>query len=50
MSYFDYDERDYDDYESDTFYALTDGMYGDYEDFVADGGTIDSLMEYLGLD
>lgn len=57
MSYYDYDE-DYDygydssyddnDYERETFYALTDGMYGDYEEFKENGGDIDYIMDSLG--
>lgn len=43
-----YDDYNDNDYERDTFYALTDGMYGDYEDFVAAGGDWDSLMDGLG--
>lgn len=51
-----YEENDYvgrpyydePDYERDTFYALTDGMYGDYEDFCGYGGDFDSLMDGLG--
>ena len=49
----DYDYNDYcsydsDDYERDTFYALTDGMYGDYDEWRENGGDIDSLMDSLG--
>lgn len=36
------------DYERDTFYALTDGNYGDYEDWKENGGDMDSLMDCLG--
>jgi len=47
--YEDYDAYDYRDdnydYDRETFYALTDGMYGDYEDF---NGDIDSLMDAMG--
>lgn len=40
-------ENDYDtDYYEDSFYALTDGMCGDYDD----GVDLDSVMTYLGLD
>ncbi|MBO5132419.1 MAG: hypothetical protein J6C20_05030 [Paludibacteraceae bacterium] len=41
-------ENDYDDtdYYEDSFYALTDGMCGDYDDRV----DLDSVMTYLGLD
>ena len=46
--YDDYDGYSQDDYERDTFYALTDGMYGDYEDFKSRGDDIDSLMDALG--
>lgn len=44
--YDDY-EDDY-DYERDTFYALTDGQYGDYDEWKENGGDIDSLMDALG--
>ncbi|MEE0997261.1 MAG: hypothetical protein U0L74_07825 [Paludibacteraceae bacterium] len=42
-----YDYYDEYDYERETFYALSDGMCGDYEDWEDD---ISSLKEYLGLD
>lgn len=32
----------------DTFYALTDGMYGDYEDWIEDGNDYDSLRDMIG--
>lgn len=48
--YDDYDDYDDDnDYERDTFDALTDGQYGDYDDFRDDGGNIDDLMDRLGF-
>lgn len=34
--------------ERDTFYALTDGQYGDYDEWRERGGDIDSLMDSLG--
>ena len=34
------------DYYEDSFYALTDGMCGDYDD----GMGLDSVMTYMGLD
>lgn len=51
-----YDDEDYygdwNDYyrdlERDTFYALTDGQYGDYDEWREDGGDMDSLMDGLG--
>ena len=50
--YEDYDcYQDYDDnydYERDTFYALTDGMYGDYDEWRENGGDIGDLMDRLG--
>lgn len=33
------------DYERDTFYALTDG---DYDEWRENGGSIDGLMDALG--
>jgi len=44
-------EPDYDryDYSSETFNALTDGQYGDYEDFREDGGNFDDLMDRIGF-
>lgn len=49
----------FDDYECDdsssewdtdreTFDALTDGHYGSYDDFVANGGDLDWLTDALG--
>lgn len=43
-----YEDDCNDDNERDTFYALTDGMYGDYDEWREDGGDIDSLMDSLG--
>lgn len=40
--------EDDNDYERDTFDALTDGMYGDYDEWRERGGDIDSLMDSLG--
>ena len=39
---------DNNDYERDTFYALTDGQNGDYEDWQENGGDLDSLRDDLG--
>ena len=47
-SYDSYYYEDDNDYERDTFYALTDGMYGDYDEWCESGGDIDLLMESLG--
>jgi hypothetical protein len=44
----DYDDRDDHDYERDTFDALTDGQYGDYDDWREGGGDMDSLRDGLG--
>ena len=42
-----YNDED-DDNERDTFYALTDGMYGDYDEWKENGGDMDNLMDSLG--
>lgn len=42
------DEDDDNDNERDTFYALTDGMYGDYDEWKENGGDMDNLMDSLG--
>lgn len=48
--YNNYDDyHDYQDYKRDTFGALTDGQYGDYDDFRENGGDIDSLLDALGF-
>lgn len=53
MNYFeeDYDGYSYeeDDLQRETFYALTDGMYGDYEDFLERGYDMDDLRDMLGM-
>lgn len=36
------------DYERDTFDALTDGQYGDYDDYIEDGYTMDDLDDMIG--
>jgi len=38
-----------DDLERDTFYALTDGQYGDYDEFKENGGDMDYLRDCLGF-
>ncbi|MDX2284428.1 MAG: hypothetical protein NW241_09710 [Bacteroidia bacterium] len=48
--YDDYDRGDYHDYDRDTFDALTDGQYGDYDDFRESGGDIDDVYTWLGRD
>lgn len=47
-SYDSYCYEDDSDYERDTFYALTDGIYGDYDEWRERGGDIDTLMDSLG--
>lgn len=47
-AYDSYCYEDANDYERDTFYALTDGMYGDYDEWRERGGDIDTLMDSLG--
>lgn len=42
-----YNDED-DDNERDTFHALTDGMYGDYDEWKENGGDMDNLMDSLG--
>ena len=42
-----YNDEDNDN-ERDTFYALTDGMYGDYDEWKENGGDMDILMDSLG--
>ena len=42
-----YNDEDNDN-ERDTFYALTDGMYGDYDEWKENGGDMDTLMDSLG--
>jgi hypothetical protein len=44
-----YDYYDEPDYERDTFDALTDGQYGDYDDWRDSGGDMDSLRDGLGF-
>ncbi len=44
----DYDDRDDHDYERDNFDALTDGQYGDYDDWRDGGGDFDSLRDGMG--
>jgi hypothetical protein len=38
-----YIKDDYDDYEKDSFEALTDGQLGDYEEWKENGGNLDDL-------
>ncbi len=56
----EYDDDDDDFYDNnsyrsnretreDTFDALTDGMYGDYDDWLDAGGDMDSLRDGLGF-
>jgi hypothetical protein len=40
--------RDFHNYEKDTFYALTDGQYGDYDDWKQSGQDFDDLRDSLG--
>lgn len=42
----DYNDNDW---EKDTFDALTDGQYGSYEDFNENGGDMGYLRDILGL-
>ncbi|MDB4710308.1 hypothetical protein OAF16_01105 [Flavobacteriales bacterium] len=48
-NYEDHYQEDYNDYERDNFDALTDGQYGDYDDFRENGGNMDHLMDGLGF-
>lgn len=50
-----YDRSEYDEYdnnnsfyEEETFYVLTGGIYGDYDEWLENGGDFDSLMDSLG--
>ena len=43
-----YDYYDEPDYKRDTFDALTDGLYGDYDEWEEGGGDMDSLRDALG--
>ena len=45
----DYDYDDDYDYQKGTFDALTDGQYGDYDDWREEGGDIGSLKDGLGF-
>ena len=45
-SYYEY--RDNHDYNKDNFDALTDGQYGDYDDWRDGGGDFDSLRDGMG--
>lgn len=42
-----YNDED-DDNERDIVYALTDGMYGDYDEWKENGGDMDNLMDSIG--
>lgn len=44
--YLFYNEKQgYDDYDRDNFNALTDGQYGDYDDWKSNGGDYDDLRD-----
>ncbi len=47
----DYENADYieNDLKRDTYYALTNGEFGDYDDFMENGGDMDFLRECIGL-
>lgn len=50
--HFQSDDSDYDcsdDWEQDTFDALTDGQYGSFDDFRENGGDWDNMMDSLGF-
>jgi|GEM_PF-762048 len=46
---FEHYQDNSDDYERDTFDALTDGQYGDYDDWRERGGDMDNLRDRLGF-
>ena len=46
--YIVYDDYDAEDNDRDLFYTLTDGQYGDYDEWRRNCGDIDSLMDRLG--
>ena len=43
-----YNDRSHRDYDRDNFEALTDGQYGDYDDWRDGGGDFDTLNDRLG--
>ena len=45
-AYFEHYNDEDNDNERDTFYALTDGMYGDYDEWKENGGDMDNLMDF----
>lgn len=36
------------DYYKESFYAMTDGQYGDYDDFIDEGGNFDDIDDWVG--
>lgn len=46
---YDNDPNDGYDWEEEEFDALTDGQYGDYDDFRENGGDLDYLRDVLGF-
>lgn len=43
------DPNDSYDWDEEEFDALTDGQYGDYDDFRENGGDLDYLRDVLGF-
>jgi len=50
--YWDFDPHEnddpYEDWERDSFDAMTDGQYGSYDDFMENGGDWDRMMDGMG--
>jgi hypothetical protein len=44
-----YDNHFESDWERENFYAITNGQYGNYDDFKKNGGDLDYLMDCLGF-
>ena len=47
--YSGYDDPGETDWKKESYYALTDGAYGTYDNFIENGGDLDYLMDFLGF-